>query len=126
MDIVDRIFELADGKYQEQRDFAKDMNLTASIISEWRRGKSSSYYKCLPRLIYVLNTTAEYLLTGNRPVGQVGDMADGLSLNEEKLLVQYRILNQEGKEKALEYIQDLVATGRYKKYDKHLMGEKKA
>ena len=66
MDIVDRIFELVDSVYDEQRIFAEDIGVTPSIVSEWRRRKSASYSKRLPQIAEALNTTTEYLLTGKK------------------------------------------------------------
>ena len=37
MDAVDRIFNLVDAQYREQRDFAYDLGLTASIVSAFTR-----------------------------------------------------------------------------------------
>lgn len=65
MDIVDRIFELANKKYQEQRDFAHALNIAPQRVSEWRRRKSESYMKRLPQIADVLGTSVEYLLTGD-------------------------------------------------------------
>ena len=65
IDTVDRIFQLVDDKYKEQRDFAIELGVTPSIVSEWRRRKSASYQKRLPQISEVLGTTTEYLLTGN-------------------------------------------------------------
>lgn len=67
MDTVDRIFQLVDGKYKEQRDFALALGVTPSIVSEWRRRKSASYQKRLPQIADALGTTTEYLLTGTGP-----------------------------------------------------------
>ena len=67
IDTVDRIFQLVDDKYKEQRDFAIELGVTPSIVSEWRRRKSASYQKRLPQITEVLGTTTEYLLTGNGP-----------------------------------------------------------
>ena len=67
MDIVDRIFKLVDKKYKEQRDFAAVIGIAPSVVSAWRRRKSSSYHKYLDRIIADLDTTSEYLLTGERP-----------------------------------------------------------
>lgn len=64
MDSVDRIFEIVDKKYSEQRLFASDVGVPASRISEWRSRRSTSYLKYLPRIAEVLGTTSEYLLTG--------------------------------------------------------------
>lgn len=66
MDTVDRIFQLVDNKYREQREFAAELGLPASRISEWRRRKSESYMKRLPQIAEILNTTVEYLLTGGK------------------------------------------------------------
>ncbi|WP_295585546.1 LexA family transcriptional regulator [uncultured Oscillibacter sp.] len=67
MDTVDRIFDLVDRKYKEQRDFAAQLGVTPSIVSEWRRRKSSSFNRRLPQIAEALGTTTEYLLTGNGP-----------------------------------------------------------
>ena len=67
MDIVDRLFELVDAKYNEQKDFAFDLGVHPTRVSEWRRRKSTSYQKRLPQIAEVLGTTTEYLLTGNGP-----------------------------------------------------------
>ena len=68
MDTVDRIFDLVDQQYTEQRDFARAIGVTPSIVSEWRRRKSASFHKRLPQIAATLGTTAEYLLTGQEPV----------------------------------------------------------
>lgn len=64
MDTIERIFERVDQKYKEQRDFAKDIGVTASVVSQWRNYKSTSYNKYLPQIASVLGTSVEYLLTG--------------------------------------------------------------
>ena len=68
MDTVDRIFDLVDQQYKEQRDFARAIGVTPTIVSEWRRRKSASFHKRLPQIAATLGTTAEYLLTGQEPV----------------------------------------------------------
>ena len=67
MDTVERIFELVDTKYKEQRDFAVQLGITPSMVSEWRRRKSASYNRRLPQIAEALGTTTEYLLTGSGP-----------------------------------------------------------
>lgn len=85
MDTVDRIFELVDQKYAEQRFFAADLGTTPSMVSQWRRRKSSSFQKHLPQIASVLDTTVEYLLTGTKPKA-VG--AGALSEDDEEILRQ--------------------------------------
>ena len=67
MDIVDRIFDLVDQKYKEQKDFAADIGVDPARISEWRNRKSKSYRSRLDTIAAVLGTTSDYLLNGSRP-----------------------------------------------------------
>ena len=83
MGTLDRIFELVDRKYEEQRFFATDLGVTASIVSQWRKGKSASYTKYLPQIAAVLGTSVEYLLTGSAP-----DVPTGLSEQDAEILRQ--------------------------------------
>ena len=67
MDTVDRIFELVDEKFKEQKDFASVLGVPAPRVSEWRKRKSASFQRCLPQIAEALGTTTEYLLTGEGP-----------------------------------------------------------
>lgn len=64
MDIVDRIFALADAQFSEQREFAKALSTSPTMVSAWRTRKSASYNKRLAEIASTLGTTTEYLLTG--------------------------------------------------------------
>lgn len=67
MDIVDRLFELVDEKFKEQKSFAAAIGVSDDTASNWRRRKSASFSKYLPQIAETLGTTTEYLLTGNGP-----------------------------------------------------------
>lgn len=64
MDTVNRIFELVDRQFKEQRDFAKAIGLPSNVVSNWRCGRSGSYNKNLPVIASTLGVSVEYLLTG--------------------------------------------------------------
>ena len=91
IDTVDRIFQLVDDKYKEQRDFAIELGVTPSIVSEWRRRKSASYQKRLPQISEVLGTTTEYLLTGNGPKYKIvpADVPNSDTQNECQLMAAF-------------------------------------
>lgn len=82
MDTVDRIFDLVDQQYKEQRDFARAIGVTPSIVSEWRRRKSASFHKRLPQIAATLGTTAEYLLTGQEPVPAAAEAPEHTAIPE--------------------------------------------
>ena len=67
MDIIDRLFDLVDTQFSEQKEFALILGVDPARISEWRKRKSSSYQRRLPQIAEVLGTTTEYLLTGEGP-----------------------------------------------------------
>lgn len=99
MDTVDRIFDIVDSKYKEQRDFAIQLGVTPSIVSEWRRRKSASYQRRLPEIAEALGTTTEYLLTGKKEPAPTS--GDGLSPAKRKLLEAVDDLTDEQCEKLL-------------------------
>lgn len=67
MDTADRIFELVDARYKDQKDFAVDIGVTPSQVSKWRGHISKSYVKYLSKIAMVLDTTTDYLVTGEGP-----------------------------------------------------------
>lgn len=83
IDIVDRLFDLVDKKYNEQKDFAALLGVNPTLPSRWRNRKSTSYNKYLPQIAVALGTTTEYLLTGSGPKSrdQIVMAGDGAELN---------------------------------------------
>lgn len=103
MDCVDRIFTLVDAKYQEQRNFAYDLGLPPSIISEWRRRRSASYNKRLPQIAEVLGVSAQYLLTGEEKKPTAN--GSGLTEAEQALMDLFRRLTPEQQEGVIRIVQ---------------------
>lgn len=87
MDIVDRIFELVDEKYNEQKDFAAILGINPNLPSRWRNRKSTSYQRRLPQIAEALGTTTEYLLTGNGPKKKTAPagMSDSDTISEDDI-----------------------------------------
>lgn len=73
MDTVDRIFALLDSTTMEQQEFAALVGVSDDTASNWRRRKSGSYSKKIAKIAEVLNTTPEYLLTGQESAPVAGD-----------------------------------------------------
>ncbi len=121
MDIVDRIFELVAQKYKEQKDFAADIDVDPARISEWKKRKSKSYRSKLDTIASVLGTTSDYLLNGTQTTWVTPTPA---SSELQRLSNALEELNEEGREKLLDYAADLVASGRYRKNDTARLGQK--
>ena len=86
MDIIDRIFELVDKQFKEQKDFAAAVGVSDDTVSDWRRRESASCTKSkhLARIAEVLGTTTDYLNYGTRPENE------HLTEEERQLLLAYR------------------------------------
>lgn len=86
MDIIDRIFELVDNQFKEQKNFAAAVGVSDDTVSDWRRRKSASCTKSkhLTRIAEVLGTTTDYLNYGTRPDDE------HLTDEERQLLLAYR------------------------------------
>lgn len=85
MDIVDRMFKLVDANYQEQKDFAADIGVHPTRVSEWRRRKSASYVKRLEIISKKLGTSPQYLLLGEEPESEKENVPESDTLSEESL-----------------------------------------
>lgn len=55
-----------------------------------------------------------------------GSIPSESDAGEDKLVTNYRSLNEEGQFKLVDYSDDLVTGGRYKKHDKSILGTKEA
>ena len=80
MDTAERIFQLLDKSGMEQKKFAELIGSTDKIVSKWRKSGLKSYRKYLPQIAEVLNTTVDYLLSGDEkkpaPTPKNGDELD--------------------------------------------------
>lgn len=67
MDTVDRIIELSKEQKITQQVIAAAIGVKEDTVSNWFRRKAASYTKYIPQIAEVLDTTTEYLLTGEGP-----------------------------------------------------------
>ena len=77
----------------------------------------------LEKLAIVLDTTPTYLM-GMEDSEQQANIR--LTPQQSTLLAAFDQLNEEGQQKAVEYVDDLVLTGRYKKCPASGLGAKEA
>lgn len=93
MDTVDRIFDLVDRQFKEQKDFAAMVGVPNGTVSDWRRRKSASCTKTkyLAKIAEILGTTTDYLSYGTNP------SPDRLNEEERELVEAYRQAGDETK-----------------------------
>lgn len=103
MDEVDRLFALVDKRYREQKDFAAEIGVSASKVSQWRMRNTASYKKYLPQIARALGTTTEYILTG---------APEARPREGDRLLDAIEGLTEENRQKVAEYAELLAAAQR--------------
>ena len=84
-----------------------------SFISDIKRGQTPSVAKVAQLAAYLGVTTSDL----------VGDKRPDADADEARLLGLYDDLNEEGRERLIEYAEDLTASGRYKKANPAQLGE---
>ena len=96
----------------------KDSGVVGSFISDIKRGQTPSAAKVQMLANYLGVTTSELL--GEVPMGGIPQARaaptlpdSGLSDLEQAMLHSFRQLNDEGQKRGIEYLGDLLASGRY-------------
>lgn len=86
MKLIEKIFELVDKKYKDQKDFAKEVNVSASTVSKWRNDDSKSYNHKLPEIAKALGVTVAELYGESAPAVLTDPMA-GFDKNRDYLML---------------------------------------
>lgn len=108
-----------------QQAFADKLGVTKSAIGNYENGVSSPKWDVLVKIFDILHVEPNFLY-------QDDFSSDGLPLTraltpiQVSLLDAFDQLNEEGQTKAVEYVEDLVMTGRYKKATAHGVAAKEA
>ena len=96
-----------------QQDFAKKLGVTKNAISNYENGVSSPKWDVLLKIFDVLKVEPNFLYQDSFSLET--PETSPLTPQQSALLSSFDLLNEEGQQKALEYVEDLVLAGRYKK-----------
>lgn len=107
-----------------QKYIAASLCVSAPTVSEWESGRKTPTVDNLIRLSDLIGASVDYLLGREEKSARADGGEDVNSIFPEVFIKAYEELNDEGREKVIEYATDLAASGRYrKKADKHEMGK---
>ena len=82
---AERIISLIDSEFDSDASFEREVGLAPKTVNNWRRGRSASFMKMLPRLAEVFEVSVTELL--DVPISSAGQ---DLSEDEIELLTLYR------------------------------------
>ena len=83
--IRERVLSLIDSEFESDAAFERDISLPEKTVNNWRRGRSSSFMRILPRLSELFGVNIGELL--DIPIR---DDSSELSEEEMQLLILYR------------------------------------
>lgn len=93
-----------------QKEIADDLGVSPQVLNSWCQGISTPRMGKIQLLADYFNTTKSSLIDEQEPQTKVSSL-------ETLLASTMSELNEEGREKVLEYAKYLVFTGEYKKQD---------
>ena len=114
-----------------QDEISKALGVSKSSVAMWETGQRLPSPELYEQIADFFNVDIDYLY-GRTTIRQKirfdedGNMQRTLSQEESDLLDLYSQLNQEGREKVVDYISDLIDSGKYKKYNSAELVEKDA
>ena len=112
----EKLDELLKDRGMRPSQLAQAAGLGTSTVDDILKGKTNELNIGVDKMLKiasVLGVSVEMLYCRKEPVS----LHIPPEPRERQLLDRFRSLNDEGKEKALDYLDDLVDTGKYKKRD---------
>lgn len=118
IEIGNRLRKLLEINNMTQAELAKKMDTTTATLSRYVTGKRQPKGEIVAKMAYLLNTTSDYILTGNEDnkVIKIENKTNEivLSKNEQILLDDYRLLNTDGQKEANKRVKELTAIPFYR------------
>lgn len=113
MSFASRLRQAREQSGLTQQDLAEKLGVTKSAIGNYENGVSSPKWDVLLKIFDVLHVEPNFLYQDSFSP----DSAEPVLLTPQQsaLLSSFDQLNEEGQQKAVDYVEDLVLTGRYKK-----------
>lgn len=119
----DRIRQLRIEHQMTQEELGAKVGVQKAAIYKYENGLVVNLKRSvLEKLALVLDTTPIYLMG----MEESEHNPSTLTPQQSALLASFDQLNEEGQTKAVEYVEDLVLTGRYKKCPASELGAKEA
>lgn len=108
-----RIKEARLSKNLRQKELASIIGVAANTLSQYESGKREPDFATFQKIADALMVSTDYLL-GRADQKETPAPTDiGLSDSEQTMLQSFRQLNDEGQKRGIEYLGDLLASGRY-------------
>lgn len=106
--MYERFADLLESRGVKPADITKETGIKSTVFSEWKKGKSTPNADKLVKIARFLDTTVEYLVTGEDPSPAAVQPTAQLSEDEQKLLGLYRRMDPIQKGQTIGYMNGLL------------------
>lgn len=112
-----RIKEARENVGLTQKELALELGIKPNTFNGYEKGTHDPKSEILKKIAIRCNTTVDYLLgidsNKNNMTVHINAQPEITDINRNQLLRNYDFLNNRGKEKLLEYSEDLINSSRY-------------
>lgn len=120
MEMKDRIKELRLAKGLTQRELGSLLGVQDSVVAKYENGKVTNIKRAtIEKMAHIFNCSPAYILClDDNPKTEWNirvQQAVTMKAETRALIAVFETLNQEGREKAMDYIADLAAIAKYTK-----------
>lgn len=128
MSVEEQLKQLILSNYKSVRAFTLKTQLPYSTVDNiFKRGIGGTAVTTVVKICDALNITVEGITRGHiEPRNGSSSFSSAFTPKQSALLEFFDQLNEEGQTKAVEYVEDIVLTGRYKKCSAPDLGAKEA
>lgn len=117
-----RLRKLFESSGLTQSDICKQTDINKGALSSYLSGRYFPKQKSLEKLANIFGVSIEYLM-GLSDDTDSPSSNSSLTAGEQQIVSSFRQLNEEGRERLLNYADDLVASGRYIKNNEDALVE---
>ena len=102
---VERILEAVSSLGIDQKSFAQMIGVRPQTITDWKNGKTISYKRHIEKIAEALDTTTEYLLTGNGPKKNTAPIGVSDSDTKPDWLIKFEELSPGAQKEVIAFIE---------------------
>lgn len=122
MNVGEYIKTLRLSKGISQEELGKIVGVQKAAVYKWESGKVQNLKRAtIHKLAVYFGVSPSSFIGANITLDEEKDVTFSLAPSEQRLIENYRQLNEEGQEKLLDHSIDLVSSGRYIKSNKPQM-----
>ena len=109
MDILHKIMQLLWENHIKEGDFCESLGISKSAVTEWKKGRTKSYMKHLPKIADYFGVPISYFENNENIEKSPSELTEGLNTIDSILIDKITQLPPEKKKQAFEYLDFLLS-----------------